>query len=239
MLVTIPHAARIAAATVAILALVVGHAGAKGKGAAKRRPSEPVARLASGGETIPVVRTARGVTTMLSLPEEAREAVCGDLFDPSTGAGGFVVQRSGRDLFLKPLREAGTSNLFVKTERATYAFELVVVPQEEAMRIVYVRLASTEGARAGALEASFAGGLVTIGRRSYLRCALRNGGDAPLAVAEALVAPGGERVALDVSLEPGGSSTVVLAVDGPASAVEVRFFGLDGTELLAVRPFPR
>ena len=46
---------------------------------------------------------------MVSLPEEAREAVCGDLYDAQSGSGGFVIQRSGRDLFLKPLRAAGAS----------------------------------------------------------------------------------------------------------------------------------
>ena len=75
---------------------------------------------------------------MLSLPEEAREAVCGDLYDPQSGDGGFVIQRSGSDLFVKPLRAAGGTNLFVKTECATYAFELVVVAPARAMRIVHV-----------------------------------------------------------------------------------------------------
>lgn len=116
-------------------------------GAGDRRPPvpPPVVTVAPGGESIPTIRTGRGVTTMLSLPEEAREAICGDLFDAQTGNGGYVIQRSGRDIFLKPLRAAGGSNLFVKTERATYAFELVVVPAPQAMRIVRVEPAPPSG----------------------------------------------------------------------------------------------
>src|SRR6185369_12959971 len=98
-------------ATVVVLAAATASAG-------DRRPAPPpadpaVARVTSGGESIPTIRTGRGITTMLSLPEEAREAVCGDLYDPQTGDGGFVIQRSGRDLFVKPLRATGGTNLFV------------------------------------------------------------------------------------------------------------------------------
>ena len=111
--------------------------------AGERRPATPpadaaIASVTSGGESIPTIRTGRGITTMLSLPEEAREAVCGDLYDPQTGDGGFVIQRSGRDLFVKPLHASGGTNLFVKTDCATYAFELVVVAPGRAMRIVHV-----------------------------------------------------------------------------------------------------
>src|SRR5262245_22935428 len=125
------------AATVVIAGLT-----AAGVAAGERRPAAapPVVSVTSGGERIPTIRTGRGVTTMLSLPEEAREAVCGDLYDSQSGNGGFVIQRSGRDLFLKPLRAAGGTNLFVKTERTTYAFELVVVAPAQAMRIVRVEV---------------------------------------------------------------------------------------------------
>src|SRR5436309_11926028 len=41
-----------------------------------------VAHVAAGGGTIPLIRTAHGLTTMISLPEEAKEAICGDLYDP-------------------------------------------------------------------------------------------------------------------------------------------------------------
>jgi hypothetical protein len=101
-------------------------------------------RVTARGESIPLIRTARGLTTMISLPEEAREAICGDLYDAQENAGGFVIQRSGRDIFIKPLRAAGQTNLFIKTERVTYAFDLVVVAQSSAMRIVYVDDAAPE-----------------------------------------------------------------------------------------------
>lgn len=122
----------------AAVCFLLSAAATAGAAAGPRAAAPSVVTVASGGETIPTLRTARGVTTMVSLPEEAQEAVCGDLYDAQSGNGGYVIQRSGRDLFLKPLRTAGGSNLFVKTARATFAFELVVVPPARAMRIVRV-----------------------------------------------------------------------------------------------------
>ncbi len=120
--------------------------------AGTRPRADAVVRVSAGGEHIASIRTSRGVTTMLSLPSEAKEAVCGDLFDPKTGNGCFVIQRSGRDLFLKPLKPTGATNLFVKTEAATYAFDLVVVPAERAMRIVFVDTAAPDRALSIARE---------------------------------------------------------------------------------------
>jgi hypothetical protein len=204
--------------------------------AAQQRRTEPrVVRLVSGGETIPVVLTARGVTTMLTLPEEAREAVCGDLYDPQTSSGGYVVQRSGRDLFLKPLRAAGVSNLFVKTERATYAFELEVVAPERAMRIVRVALAP-EARPERALEAAFERP-VAVGRGIYLRCELRNAGREPVAVAAAEIS-GGDRVPIDARIDPGRTTAVVLSFGRlPDRDTTVRFVDASGTALLAAQPF--
>jgi hypothetical protein len=133
---------RTAAALAAVVALLAAPTGASAR---ERQPNAAaIVSIASDGESIPTIRTARGVTTMLSMPEEACEAICGDLYDSQTGTGGFVIQRSGRDLFLKPLRAAGETNLFVKTERATYAFELVVVAPAQAMRIVRVEPAAAD-----------------------------------------------------------------------------------------------
>lgn len=137
------------AALAAVATLPVTAAGA---GRRLAPPAAAIVRLSSGGSTIPLVRTARGLTTRIALPEEAREAICGDLYDAAANAGGFVVQRSGHDLFVKPLRGATESNLFVKTERATYAFDLVVVEAARAMRIVYVDEAAPE--RAAAADAA-------------------------------------------------------------------------------------
>jgi hypothetical protein len=105
-----------------------------------------VLRVVAGGGEIPTIRTGRGITTMVSFPAEAREAICGDLFDVATGAGTFVVQRSGKDLFIKPVRPSARSNLFVKTESTTYTFELTVVEPAAAVRIVYVDDAAPERA---------------------------------------------------------------------------------------------
>lgn len=120
--------------------------------AATKSGSDAVVRITAGGERIASIRTARGVTTMLSLPAEAREAVCGDLFDAQSGNGCFVIQRSGRDLFLKPLKATGETNLFVKTDAATYAFDLTVVPAPRAMRIVFVDTAAPDRAIVAARE---------------------------------------------------------------------------------------
>jgi hypothetical protein len=120
--------------------------------AGTRPRADAVVRVSAGGERIASIRTSRGVTTMLSLPSEAKEAVCGDLFDAQTGNGCFVIQRSGRDLFLKPLKATGATNLFVKTETTTYAFDLVVGPAERAMRIVFVDTAAPDRAIAIARE---------------------------------------------------------------------------------------
>jgi hypothetical protein len=225
-----------------------------------------VVRVVAGGAEIPVIRTARGVTTMLSLPEEAREAVCGDLYDPETGAGGFVIRRSGRDLFLKPLRAGGVSNLFVKTERATYAFELVVVSPRRAMRIVYVESAapappvpaapspaepqsrdgpaeaaslvrSGEGMRC--LEVSFDRGLIAAGRVLLLRCEVRNAGTEPVAVGAAeVVGALGRRTVVGRTLPPGGAATVVIRFDArPGLDAAIRFVDAAGEPLFLTYPF--
>jgi hypothetical protein len=229
---TTPRRIRGAAAILVAAALVAWPAAAQ-----ERRTGPRVVRLVSGGETIPVVLTARGVTTMLSLPEEAREAVCGDLYDPQTSSGGYVVQRSGRDLFLKPLRAAGVSNLFVKTERATYAFELEVVAPERAMRIVRVALAP-EARPERALEAAFERP-VAIGRGVYLRCELRNAGREPIAVAAAEISGGdGARVPIDARIDPGRAAAVVLSFGRlPDPDTTVRFVDPAGAALLAAQPF--
>jgi hypothetical protein len=52
------------------------------------------------------------------------------------------VQRSGNEIFLKPIPAKGFSNLFVKTGAAResiYNFDLEIVPPQQATRIVYVK----------------------------------------------------------------------------------------------------
>lgn len=92
-------------------------------------------------DQIGLVRTGQGITTRISFPREVSEIVCGDLYDPASGKGSFVVQRSGRDVFLKPIVPRAFSNLFVKTGakgQHVYNFDLTVVGPSEAHRVVNV-----------------------------------------------------------------------------------------------------
>lgn len=100
-----------------------------------------VTTMTLGRDEIGFVKTSQGITTKLSFPEKIREIICGDLYDPASGKGNFVVQKSDNDIFLKPVSPTGVSNLFVKTgENAeyTYSFELMVVPLSQSFRIVNI-----------------------------------------------------------------------------------------------------
>ncbi|HMG32829.1 MAG TPA: TonB family protein [Blastocatellia bacterium] len=101
----------------------------------------PVVTLRQRDDQIGLIRTAQGISTRLVFSEEIRDIVCGDLYDPNSGRGGFVVQRVGNDVFLKPVVSKGTSNLFVKTGEKgemTFSFDLIIVPVEQAHRVVKV-----------------------------------------------------------------------------------------------------
>jgi hypothetical protein len=116
----------------------------------------PIAALTLGPDQIGVVRTAPGITTRISFPEKISETVCGDLYDPATGNGAFVVQMSGNDLFLKPVASKGASNLFVKVGedgKTTYNFDLLIVAAAQAHRVVNVA-SSARGDRPGTPAAS-------------------------------------------------------------------------------------
>jgi vacuolar-type H+-ATPase subunit H len=94
-----------------------------------------------GPNQIGQIKTAQGITTRITFPETVGDIVCGDLYDPATGKGSFVVQRIDNDVFLKPVVSKALSNLFVKTGSNgghTYAFDLQVVPLEQANRVVNV-----------------------------------------------------------------------------------------------------
>ena len=87
------------------------------------------------------VKTARGITTRLVFSERVQEIVCGDLYDPTTGVGTFVIQRVGNDVFLKPIVAEGLSNLFVKVgekSEITYGFDLFIGSAQQAFRVVRV-----------------------------------------------------------------------------------------------------
>jgi len=94
-----------------------------------------------GPNQIGQVKTTQGITTRMTFPEVVRDIICGDLYDPTTGKGSFVVQRIDNDVFLKPVVGKGLSNLFVKTGEKgehTYSFDLLVVSLEQAHRVVNV-----------------------------------------------------------------------------------------------------
>src|SRR5262249_40487884 len=87
------------------------------------------------------IYASKGYVTRLALPEKADAAICGDLYDPQTGIGSFVVNSSGNDVFIKAAGTKGSSNLFVKTANFTFNFFLKVVPDNEANQVVFVRQA--------------------------------------------------------------------------------------------------
>jgi type IV secretory pathway VirB9-like protein len=104
-------------------------------------PQAPIVNLSLNPDQIATVKTAQGITTRISFPEEVKEIICGDLYDPTTGKGAFVVQRSDNDIFLKPLQTKGITNLFVKTGdkgQRVYNFDLTIVSASEAHRVVNV-----------------------------------------------------------------------------------------------------
>jgi hypothetical protein len=91
-------------------------------------------------DTITTLKTAQNLITRVALPQEAKQAICGDLFDPATNTGSFVIDHNGNDVFIKPVAKSGQTNLFVKTDTAVYNFDLVVVPPAQAYRVVNVNL---------------------------------------------------------------------------------------------------
>jgi vacuolar-type H+-ATPase subunit H len=106
-----------------------------------------------GPNQIGQVKTTQGITTRVTFPDPVRDIICGDLYDPTTGKGSFVVQRIDNDVFLKPVVAKGLSNLFVKTGEKgehTYSFDLLVVPLEQAHRVVNV---ATDASGAGSVGA--------------------------------------------------------------------------------------
>jgi hypothetical protein len=103
-----------------------------------------IVRITLGPDQIGTIKTAQGITTRVSFPDPVREIICGDLYDPGTGKGGFVVQRSDNDVFLKPIPTRGMTNLFVKTGEKgdhVYNFDLIIGSMPEAHRVVSVSLA--------------------------------------------------------------------------------------------------
>ena len=116
-----------------VLALLVAAAGVPAQSL--------IVTITVGPNQIGQVKTTQGITTRVTFPETVRDIICGDLYDPTTGKGSFVVQRIDNDVFLKPVVAKGLSNLFVKTgekSEHTYSFDLLVVSLDQAHRVVNV-----------------------------------------------------------------------------------------------------
>ena len=101
----------------------------------------PVITLRLAKDQTATVKTAPGITTRLVFPDPVVEIVCGDLYDPASGRGSFVIQRGDKDVFLKPVATKGFSNMFVKTgqsDTSVYSFDLSIGTPDEAHRVVNV-----------------------------------------------------------------------------------------------------
>ncbi|HYL99994.1 MAG TPA: hypothetical protein VEZ90_13660 [Blastocatellia bacterium] len=112
----------------------------------------PILSMDLGPDQIGLIKSAPEITTRISFPETVKEIVCGDLYDAASGKGSFVVQRSDRDVFIKPIVPKGISNLFVKTGdkgEHVYNFDLRIVGETEAYRVVNVNLSKAGQASVG------------------------------------------------------------------------------------------
>src|SRR5262245_38693949 len=101
----------------------------------------PVTSISLSPDQIGLIKTAQSLSTRISFPDTVKEIICGDLYDPASGRGSFVVQRAENDVFIKPVVDRGMSNLFVKTgERSekVYNFDLAIVSAAEAVRVMNV-----------------------------------------------------------------------------------------------------
>jgi TonB family protein len=127
-------------AFVASFSILLSLLGVVGAQAPPASPA-PIVTIRLSKDQIATVKTAPGITTRLVFLEQVREIICGDLYDAASGRGSFVVQRGGKDVFLKPVASKGLSNMFVKIgqdDEAVYSFDLLIVPANQAYRIVNV-----------------------------------------------------------------------------------------------------
>lgn len=92
-------------------------------------------------DQIAKIITSPGIVSRISFPDEVKEVICGDLYDPASGTGSFVIQRSGTDVFVKPVVAKGMSNLFVKVGdegETTYGLDLEIGSPSQAQRVVNI-----------------------------------------------------------------------------------------------------
>ncbi len=99
-----------------------------------------ITSITLGPEQIGTVKTAASITTKISFPDKVTSVICGDLYDGQSGKGTFVIQQSDNDVFIKPIALKGQSNMFVKVGdgKKTYNFDLLVVPFNQAHRVINV-----------------------------------------------------------------------------------------------------
>ena len=124
---------------IALLPLFAAQSVASGQSESNQRR---VATVTLEPNQIALIRTAAKISTRLSFTEPVKQIICGDLYDPDSGMGSFVIQRIGNDVFIKPVVASGTSNMFVKTGENgeyTYNFSLEILPPQEAQLVVNVR----------------------------------------------------------------------------------------------------
>lgn len=105
---------------------------------AATKTSQGILNIEVTPDTVTTIRVAQGVITRVALPDEAKSAICGDLFDATSNTGSFLIEKSGKDVFIKAVQSKGQSNLFIKTDDNVYAFDLLVVPPAQAYRVVNV-----------------------------------------------------------------------------------------------------
>jgi TonB family protein len=125
---------------VASFSLVVSLSGIAGAQTPPAPPA-PIVTIRLSKDQIATVKTAPGITTRLVFAEQVTEIICGDLYDATSGRGTFVVQRGGKDVFLKPVASKGLSNMFVKIgqdDETVYSFDLLIVTADQAYRVVNV-----------------------------------------------------------------------------------------------------
>jgi len=121
-------------AIIICVALLIG-------GIAIARSQSAVTTIKLAEDQIAKVVTSPGIVSRISFPDEVSEIICGDLYDPNSGTGSFVIQRSGNDVFVKPVVSKGMSNLFVKTGATgdtTYGLDLEIGPASQAQRVVNI-----------------------------------------------------------------------------------------------------
>lgn len=93
------------------------------------------------------IKTGERITTRIIFPGPVKEIICGDLYDPGSGKGSFVIQGGDKDIFVKPIVRKGVSNMFVKVGENgeyVYNFDLSIVPAEQAYRVINIIDAQAE-----------------------------------------------------------------------------------------------